>query len=130
MYSHWAASLRSGLVVGIALLIVGLVQVGPLLREAPGRQGSVVLSVLLGVAVLTLMVTAAFRVGRNLSGREAATVREIVATTAVYLAVLAVFYLAWPMRLLLSLAGFISLFLLLPGVAAYGMARLLGTDER
>ena len=129
MYSHWAASWRSGLAVGAVLLVVGLVQIGPILAEAPGRQGSIVMSVLLGVAVLTLIVSASIRVGRNLSGRDAATVREIVATTAAYLAILGLLYMVWPMRVLLSLAGFMCLFLILPAAVAYGMARLLGTDE-
>lgn len=142
MYSPWAASWRSGLGVGAVFLAVALVQIWPILDQAPARLGNIVFSVILGVGLLTGAIAGSFRLGLKLSGCTGLQRKELVIMAVTYLVLFALLY-AIPLeshpvavdmpateeagpqrgRVVLSGGGILISFLILPVAVSYGVSR-------
>jgi len=140
MYSPWKITWCSAWIVGTALLAYAGLQIVGAIHQDFASPGVVILAAALSVGILTLVIAISFRCGLHLSGLEKARPLTSIATSAIYLVLLALLsaipFESRPMTiglpttgqthhaLLLVPAGTLVLsFFVLPLLVSYGVAR-------
>jgi hypothetical protein len=89
VYTHWQASWRSG--IGLGVIVVGAILMlsGPFTAETILQRALLMLATILGGALYTLAVIVSFRFGLRFSGRPRVGRSVVVITPVLYLAALA-----------------------------------------
>jgi hypothetical protein len=90
MFSLWQAAWRSAWIVGIALMAFACIQLVGLVRNDIASPPIAILAAALIVGILTLVIAVAFRCGFHLSGLEKGRPLAAIATSVIYLVLLAV----------------------------------------
>lgn len=143
MYTHWQASLRSGVGLGAALLFAIFSFAGPITAESTFHRAQLALGIILGACLCTLIVTAAFRIGLRFCGRSHVGLSVVILTPVLYVAALAPLALvrfqthaeivdavtardALIHNVVVPGILFLATCLLLPALIAYGTARIIG----
>lgn len=146
VYTHWQASLRSGL--GVAVVLIGsvLTFAGPINAESTAQRVLFLAAFILGSSLYALIVAISFRVGMRLSGRARVGLNVVIVAPLIYIgafAAIAYASFAHPgspadvtsgrealiKNVVVPTAKFLLALVLLPALTAYGTARFLGGGQ-
>jgi hypothetical protein len=143
MYSHWQASWRSGVGLGVVVVVAVSSFAGPLNGDSNLERMLLGLTFVLGACIYILVVTIAFRVGFRFCGRSLVGLNVVVVTPVIYAVALATIAFsqlqthaqvaevvtahdALIHNVVVPSAVFLLVFFMIPALIAYGTARIVG----